>query len=109
MTALPRLAFCVVLVFVADGARVDAALAVGSDVVPVAKTDKPPKLDGSLSDLAWQRATSFKDFTTMHPVPGKAPSQQTEVYLTYDRDNLYVGVRALDSEPGKIPVTGNTA
>ncbi len=38
----------------------------------------------------------------MHPVTGKAPSEPTEIYLTYDGNSLYVGLRAFDSEPDKI-------
>jgi hypothetical protein len=55
-----------------------------------------------LDDPTWQRAASFRDFKTMHPMAGKAPSERTEVYLTYDHDNIYVGLRAFDGEPGKI-------
>jgi CubicO group peptidase (beta-lactamase class C family) len=55
-----------------------------------------------LDDPAWRRAARFRDFKTMHPVAGDAPSERTEVYLTYDRDNVYVGFRAFDSDPSKI-------
>jgi CubicO group peptidase (beta-lactamase class C family) len=66
------------------------------------KADKPPRIDGTLNDPVWQRASRFKDFKTLHPSPGKAPSEPTEVYLTYDRENIYAGFRMFDSEPAKI-------
>src|SRR5207302_300239 len=36
------------------------------------------------------------------PVAGKAPSEATNIFLTYDSENLYVGVHAFDREPTKV-------
>jgi CubicO group peptidase (beta-lactamase class C family) len=102
MTVLTRLAIRVVLVSAVVASQPKAVLAVVRQPVTVPKTEKPPRIDGSLDDPTWQRAASFRDFKTMHPMAGKAPSERTEVYLTYDHDNIYVGLRAFDDEPGKI-------
>ncbi len=70
--------------------------------VKVSKTKTPPLIDGNLNDVVWQRASIFKNFKTMHPEPGLPPSEPTEVYLTYDRENIYAGFRCFNSEPEKI-------
>ena len=68
----------------------------------IARLDHPPVVDGTLSDSAWRQATLFTGFKTLHPEAGKEPTESTEVYLAYDRDNLYVGVRSFDRRPDSI-------
>lgn len=83
------------------GLLLTALLAWGQHVVAqgatvIARFDRPPAMDGTLTDSEWTRATPFVDFRTLHPRPGEEPSESTTVYLGYDRANLYVGVRSLD-------------
>jgi CubicO group peptidase (beta-lactamase class C family) len=70
--------------------------------VQIARLDRPPAMDGTLDDPAWRRATTFTDFKTLHPQAGRDPSERTEVYLAYDRANLYVGIRSIDHHPDSI-------
>jgi CubicO group peptidase (beta-lactamase class C family) len=70
--------------------------------VQIAKLDRPPAMDGTLNDPVWRRASVFTDFKTLHPQAGRDPSERTEVYLAYDRANLYVGLRSLDRSPDSI-------
>ena len=107
MIVLARLAIRVVLLFVAVASQTETILALGPPPLALSKTEKSPRIDGSLDDPAWQRAARFKEFKALHPTAGKAPSERTEVYITYDRDNIYVGVRAFDDEPGKIRSEAN--
>ena len=72
----------------------------------VPRLKEPPRIDGTLDDPAWQKAARFKDFKTFHPMAGKPPSERTEIYLTYDHENIYLGVHAFDSEPDKVRATG---
>jgi len=62
----------------------------------------PPHLDGRLDDAAWAAAASISDFTQALPDDGAAPTERTEVRITYDRDALYVGARLFDSEPEAV-------
>jgi len=61
-----------------------------------------PRIDGQLADDCWQEATWTDGFVQFEPVPDAAPSQQTQYAILYDDNNLYVAIKALDSEPGKI-------
>ena len=61
-----------------------------------------PVIDGVLDEEIWQRAPLVTDLHQVSPVEGAEPSERTEVYLLYDRDNLYIGARLFDSEPKLI-------
>ncbi len=62
----------------------------------------PPQLDGKFEDPVWEKLDWAGDFTQREPDDGKAPSQQTNFKITYDDKNLYLAIRAHDSEPDKI-------
>lgn len=62
----------------------------------------PPVIDGLLNDEAWERVEWGGDFTQRNPYDGEAPSQQTAFKILYDDDNLYVFIRAFDTEADKI-------
>ena len=61
----------------------------------------PPNIDGILTDTAWQKASPVSGFV-WKDTPDKPASEETVVYIAYDRHHLYVGFRCYDSEPHKI-------
>jgi hypothetical protein len=63
-------------------------------------------LDGRLDEAFWQRAVPASDFIMQEPTLGGTPTERTEVRIMFDRDNLYMGVTAFDSEPNRL--MGNT-
>jgi len=64
------------------------------------------ELDGRLDEAFWQRAVPATDFIMQDPILGGTPTEPTEVRIAFDRDNLYMGVTAHDSEPDRL--LGNT-
>jgi hypothetical protein len=62
----------------------------------------PPVIDGALDESAWAGALRFSDFRTMKPDPGLAPSEATEVLVSADSRNLYIGLRCHDRSPERI-------
>ncbi len=60
------------------------------------------RVNGEISDSAWERATPITNFVQRDPKEGAAPSFPTEVRVVYDTTYLYVAVRAFDPEPDKI-------
>ena len=71
-----------------------AAPAVADDfpvmVYPAPKADRPPVLDGSLSDPCWRTAPVASGFTVLSkPRPANV---ETSFHVTYDEQSLYVGV-----------------
>jgi len=73
--------------------------------VRLADTDEI-RLDGRLDEAIWQRAVPASDFIMQDPILGGTPTEPTEVRIVFDRDNLYMGVTARDSEPDRL--LGNT-
>lgn len=67
----------------------------------VTSTDTPPTIDGILNDTCWTTAATlpaFKDFVGT-VVDAKI---QTEVKITYDANNLYVGIKCLEPNTANI-------
>jgi hypothetical protein len=59
-------------------------------------------LDGLLSEPVWAGAPVLSDFAQREPLEGEAASEHTEVRVLFDDENLYIGIRALDSEPQRV-------
>ena len=57
----------------------------------------PPVLDGYLEMELWGGGGVIEELVQQEPVEGAAATERTEIYLLYDAQNLYVGVRAFDS------------
>lgn len=75
----------------------DAAPPVASREHPVVsptRTDTPPKVDGLLDDAVWTTAARITNFVQERPVEAAPASEQTEVMIAYDSQQLYFGVRA---------------
>jgi hypothetical protein len=61
-----------------------------------------PKIDGKLTDACWKTGIWSGGFTQQIPNQGKLPSQDTEIKILYDNNNLYVGFKCHDTGTGKI-------
>ena len=64
--------------------------------------DSPPKIDGILSEEEWGKATKTELFYQREPQENDNPTEKTEVYLAFDKENLYVAFHAFDTEPNAI-------
>ncbi len=64
--------------------------------------DAPPVIDGIPDDEAWEIVEWSGDFTQKEPYEYESPSQQTAFKVLFDDNNLYVVIRAFDTEPNKI-------
>lgn len=65
-------------------------------------TDNAPEIDGLMNDSCWNQVEWKGDFIQTQPYDNKPPSQQTSFKILYDDNNLYVFIRAFDTEPDKI-------
>ena len=66
------------------------------------QTPVAPRIDGVLDEEIWADAAVVSDLHQMDPIEYSEPSEQSEFYLAYDQDALYVGARMRDSQPGRI-------
>jgi len=65
-------------------------------------TNTPPEIDGLMNDSCWNTVEWKGDFIQTQPYENKPPSQQTSFKILFDDNNLYVFIRAFDTEPEKI-------
>lgn len=72
------------------------------EIINPTPTPTPPVLDGKLDEPAWEGVQAISNFKTFEPDYGKELGEETHVYCTYDRDNLYFAFRAQDSNPDKM-------
>ncbi len=68
----------------------------------IKRTTTAPVIDGVLDDATWKDANLITKFYQRVPIEGAPASEETEAYLTYDKDMIYLGVRMYDSEPDAI-------
>jgi len=76
-----------------DSAPSAGALA-GRPSIRAIRTSAPPKIDGLLDDAIWRTAVQIKEFVQQRPVEGAPATEQTEVFIAYDSQNLYFGIYA---------------
>ena len=67
--------------------------------------DTAPKLDGTLADPVWSRATPVGDFLQREPYEGQKPTERTEVRILYTKREVYFGITCFDSNPAGITST----
>ena len=77
-----------------------ASDAVAQPVATAVRIAEAPVIDGLLADDAWRRAARLSAFVQTAPVEGAESTESTEVYIAYDGENLYVGVRARYADTG---------
>ena len=65
-------------------------------------TETPPFIDGNLDDPAWQDIQPITTFTQVWPQDGAPATEDSEVRIAYDHDNLYFAFRFYDENPDLI-------
>ncbi len=65
--------------------------------------NSPPAIDGVLDEPAWQAPPlPLGTWISYNPLFGEQAPQQTQVWVAYDKQNIYFAFRCLDPEPDKI-------
>jgi len=83
------------------------ALAAPSEDTPVAVVGAAAgiRIDGVLDEPAWASATPIGPLVQRDPKPGAPASEDTEVRVLFDADNLYFGITCHDRDPSAIVAT----
>ena len=85
---------------VGGSARRLGGFAIGGRPTAVAiRTLEPPVIDGRLDDAVWLEATPITNFVQTDPVEGAPGTEETEVWIAYDSDNLYFAFYAHYVDP----------
>jgi hypothetical protein len=59
-------------------------------------------IDGRLDEASWAGISPITYFIQAQPNDGEPSSEDTEVYVGYDDDKLYIGAQMFDSDPSGI-------
>lgn len=59
-------------------------------------------VDGRLNETAWSAVEPITHFVQAQPDAGVPASEETEVFVAYDDDNLYIGAEMHDSDPSAL-------
>lgn len=71
--------------------------------VEVSRTVVSPVIDGSLFEKAWSDAVPLRHFYQTDGI--HLPTEPTQVFLMWDEQYLYIGVRAYDSQMKQVRVS----
>ncbi len=74
----------------------------GRPTAAVVRATAAPRMDGSLDDAVWQTATHVTEFFQIAPSEGIPGTEETEVWMAYDDEHLYLGFYAHYTDPGMI-------
>jgi len=75
--------------------------AAGRVTVRAIKLKQPLKVDGQLDEAVYQEFQPFGGFVQVAPDYGATQSERTDIWISYDTENIYVTCRCWDSEPSE--------
>jgi hypothetical protein len=62
----------------------------------------PLRVDGALDDEIYRAFKPMTGFTQAEPRAGEPANEQTEIWIFYDRENIYVSARCWESRPDRL-------
>jgi len=75
-------------------AAVSVGILSGRPTISAVRTNDPPRIDGRLDEIVWRNAGRITAFVQQRPLEGAPATEQTEVYIAYDSQNIYFGIYA---------------
>jgi hypothetical protein len=66
---------------------------------------EPIRIDGALDEAIYTRVPAMADFIQIEPDTGSPATQKTEVWLFFDRDQVYVSARAWETNMDRLVIT----
>ena len=79
--------------------------ALGHATVRATRLTAPLNIDGRLDERAYEEVPSMSDFIQNDPREGEPATQQTEVWLFFDDDAIYVVGKCWEQRPDKMIAT----
>ena len=85
-----------------EAGQIDYKTARIERTLPAVRAAGPIRIDGALDEPDWARAPMARGFIQSDPREGEPATEDTDVRVLYDANNLYFGVFAHDREPYNI-------
>jgi len=76
----------------------------GRTTVRAVGLTEPLRVDGQLDEAIYTSVTPISDFIQAEPAAGQPATERTEVWISYDRDYVYISLRAFESQPERMIV-----
>src|SRR5215813_1930821 len=77
----------------------------GGATIRAVRIEKPLKIDGALDEEVYGVVPPAGGFIMQEPRDGDAASEQTDTWVLFDNDNLYIAARCWDDHPERWVVT----
>jgi hypothetical protein len=74
----------------------------GRTTVRASRVTSPMRIDGALDEAIYASLLPITDFIQNDPQEGAPSTEKTELWIMFDRDNVYVTARCWDSHPERI-------
>jgi hypothetical protein len=74
----------------------------GRATIRAVRLASPLRLDGQLDEEIYTSVPSASDMIQIEPQAGLLATEQTEVWVTFDADHIYVSVRCWESQPERM-------
>ena len=74
----------------------------GKVTVRAVRTPTPLKIDGKLDEPIYASTPAMSDFVQQDPKENVPATEKTEVWIFYDRDNIYVVGKCWDTHPERM-------
>jgi len=74
----------------------------GQMTIRALRLTSPLRIDGQVDESAYDGLDPISDFIQMEPDGGQAATERTDVWLFFDDDNVYVSIRAWESDPSRM-------
>src|SRR5262245_48645276 len=81
---------------------VDRDAATGKTTIHATRLSAPLRIDGRLDEAIYDSVVPVSDFVQMEPNGGKPASEKTDVWIAFDQRNVYVSMRAWESQPERM-------
>lgn len=78
---------------------------IGLDVTVPRVNNAEIEIDGNLNEASWMKAKRFDNFTEVDPGDNTKPSVNTEAYIFYDNENIYIGYKCYETDINSIRKT----
>jgi TolB-like protein len=76
--------------------------AVGRVTARAVRLPSPLQIDGQLDEDVYTSVPSMSDFIQAEPQEGEPTTEQTEAWVTFDHEYVYISFRCWDSHPERI-------
>ena len=77
----------------------------GRATVRAVRVQQPLRIDGALDESHYREVPAMSGFIQIEPRPGDPATEDTDVWVSFDRDNVYVSARLWDSELDRLVAT----